>query len=138
MLYAVIILGIVFIPFFIYKTFRLSEYNKYRGKIIEVEEVNVYYPGFKNKGGYELRYIPLVEYYTKKDTSSFSEGTLNYFSFYKKGDEVTVLERKDNPYKTHIYSFWYYYLLIPELIILLLTSFILFAICRVYIIKTIN
>jgi hypothetical protein len=136
LLSVVLILGIVFIPFFIYKAFMLSDYYKYSGKIKGIEGVNVSYPGFKSKGGSELKNIPIVEYYTKKDTSSFSEGTLNYFSFYNKGDEVTVLERKDDPYKTHIYSFWYYYLLIPELITLLLICMIIFAICRVYITKT--
>jgi len=132
----VIILGIVFIPFFIYKAFMLSDYYRYPGIIKEIEKVNVSYPGLKNKGGYAIKNIPVVEYHSKKDTSSFSEGTLNYFSFYNKGDEVAIIERKDDAYKAHIYSFWYYYLLIPELIILLLLSMIIFAICRMYITKT--
>jgi len=118
-----------------YKAYKLSDYNKYQGKVIQIEEVNVYYPGFKNKGGYEIRYIPMVEYYTVKDTSTFSDGALNYFSSYERGDIITVLEKKNDRYKTHIYSFWYYYLSIPELIILLLISFILLAICMVYVIK---
>jgi len=132
MLYISVILGIVFIPFFIYRDFMLSDYSKYPGKVIEIEGVNVSYPGFKGKGGSELKNFPVVEYYIEKDTFSFSEGTLNYFSFYDKGDEVTVLERKDDCYKAHIYSFWYYYLLVPELIILLLLSFIIFAIYTAY------
>lgn len=133
----VIILGIDFIPFFIYKAFMLSDYYKYPGNIVAVEKVNIkepYNPSHKRFG--YVRHIPVVEYYAEKDRSNFSEGTLNYFSFYKKGDEITVLERKDNHYKAHIYSFWYYYLLIPKFTILLLISFIMYAIFRVYITKT--
>ena len=113
----------------------LSNYHKYPGTIKGFETVYAHYPGFKTKGGYEPRRIPVVEYYSVRDTSSFSEGTLNYFSFYNKGQRITVLERKDDPYKACIYSFWYYYMFIPELILLLLISFIIFAICRVYILK---
>ena len=138
MLYIIAILGIVFIPFFIYKAYKLSEYHKYPGTIKGFETVYVRYPGYKIRGGYEPRHIPVIEYYSKSGISTYSEGTLNYFSFYDKGDEITVLEKKDNAYETRIYSFWYYYLLIPELIMLSLISFIFFAICKAYIIKDLN
>lgn len=118
-----IILGIIFIPFFIYKIYSLKDYNQYPGKVIDIEEVNVSLP----KSGYKVRHIPVVEYYALKDTSSFSEGKDNLFASYDIGDEVTVIERKDNPYKSSIFSFWYYFLNIPELIIMLLICFILFG-----------
>jgi len=124
-----------FYPFFYLKYSKLSNYNKYPGIIKGFETVDARYPGYKTKGGYEPRRIPLVEYYSERDTSSFSEGTLNYFSYFNKGQRITVLERKDDPYKAYIYSFWYYYMFIPELILLLLISLILYAICRVYILK---
>jgi hypothetical protein len=135
MRYLASIIGIVFIPFFIYKYSMLSDYHKYPGVIKGFETVYARYPGYKSRGGYEPRRIPVVEYYSEKDTSVYSEGTLNYFSSYDQDQKITVLERKDNPYKTCIYSFWYYYMPIPELILLLLTSFIFFAICSVYILK---
>jgi len=132
---ALTILGIVFIPFFIYKIDKLSEYNMYPGKVKGIEKVNVYYTGIKRRGGYAVRYIPQVEYYSAKDTSSFTDGTLTIFSYYETGDEISVLERKDDSYKAHIYSLWHYYLLVPELILLLLISFIIFAISKVFILK---
>ncbi len=92
-------------------------------------------PKFKGSGGAEIRYIPVVEYYTKKDTSSFSEGKLNYFSSYNIGDTITVLERKDDSNKTTILSFWFYFLNTPELIFLLLICFFIYGFRKTFINK---
>lgn len=105
----------------------LKDYYQYPGKVIEIENVNATVQAVKGGSKTELRHIPVIEYYTKKDTSSFSEGKFNLFSFYDVGDEVTVLERKDDSYKASILSFWYYFLSIPELIVLLMLSFIKFG-----------
>jgi hypothetical protein len=131
----IIILGIVVIPFFIYKVCKLSEYNQYPGKIIDIEKVNVSHP--RKGGGYdnEVRYLPVVEYYSPKDTSSFSEGKRNLFAFYDIGDEVTVIERKDDTYKSSIFSFWYYFVSTPEIIVMMLIIFVSFGFYRTFIKK---
>jgi len=54
MLYIVVILGIVFIPFFIYKYSKLSDYHKYPGIIKGFETVYAHYPGYKTKGGVNI------------------------------------------------------------------------------------
>lgn len=131
----IIILGIVIIPFFIYKLYKLNEYNQYLGKIIDIEKVNVSHP--RRGGGHdiEVRYLPVVQYYSTKDTSSFSEGKRNLFAFYNIGDEVTVIERKDDTYKSSIFSFWYYFVSTPEVILMMLIIFVSFGFYKVFINK---
>jgi len=117
---AIVLLGIVLIPFFVYKQFRLNEYNKYPGIIKGFTETDVYYPGFRGSGGYETRTMPEVEYYTQKDTFTFDAGKMSYFAKYDVGDAVTVLERKDNPDKAELYSFSGYYMQVYEFLTLIL------------------
>ncbi|MEL1244230.1 hypothetical protein AAEO56_08165 [Flavobacterium sp. DGU11] len=108
--------------FFSYKLIGLNEYNKYPGTITGFREAQRRYGGFRTGGGYETITIPTVEYYKDNDTINFEAGQLNYFAFYSKGENVTVLERKDDPYKTKLHTFWYYYMPIPHLIIVMLLS----------------
>ena len=122
----IIILGIIFIPFFMYKLYKLDEYYRYPGKVVNLEKVNVTYVTMRGHD-YVVKNLPVVEYYTLKDTFSFSEAKQNFFSFYNVGDKVTILEKKNDSYKTTILSFWYYFMSVPELIILMLIAFVLFG-----------
>lgn len=123
----VLILGIIFIPFFLIKYVNLSDYNKYPGKIISIDTITIAAPVFKGSVKKEKRYNPEIEYYTEKDTISFYQRDLNYFSSYAIGDKVTVLDKKNVNNQATIKSFWYYFLSIPELIVLLLISFIIYG-----------
>ncbi len=113
-----IILGIILIPFFAYKFIGLSEYNKYPAKITGFREVQRRYPGYRGGGGYENVDIPVVEYYKGKDTVSFEAGQLNYFAFYSTGEQLTVLERKDDHYRVKLHTLWYYYLPVYQFLLL--------------------
>ncbi len=106
---AIIILGIILIPFFAYKLYSLNDYNFFNGKVINIEEANVSIPHIRGSGGYEIVYMPEVMYLRGKDTVTFVEGHRNTFAFlYDIGDGVTVIESKFNPDDTQILTFWYY------------------------------
>ncbi len=119
----IIILGILWIPFFVYKLYDLKNYNTYTGKIIRIEQANVSIPKYKNSGGgYETVYMPEVEFVKGNDTIVFLEGERNYFAyFYDVGDTVTVLEDKRDPEKWDVLGFWYR-VKVYEVIILILVS----------------
>jgi hypothetical protein len=118
-----ILLGIVWIPFFVYKLYELRNYNPYNGKIIRIEQAIVSVPTYKNSGGgYDRVYMPEVEFVKGNDTIVFLEGQRNLFAyFYDVGDTVTVLENKQLPGKFNVLGFWYH-IKIYEVIALILIS----------------
>jgi hypothetical protein len=126
---AIIILGILWIPFFVYKLYDLKNYNTYTGKVVKIEQANVRMPKFKSSGGgYETVYMPEVEFVKGSDTIVFLEGNRNYFAyFYDVGDTVTVLEYKRDNEKLSILGFWYR-VKVYEVIIQMLISCILLGI----------
>jgi hypothetical protein len=124
---AILIIGIILIPFLIYKQIKVADYNQYPGVITGFTESNSYTPGFRGPATNETRVLPQLEYYTPKDTFAFDVGDMIILS-YDKGDKVTVLEKKDNPDKAVLYSFWSYYMSVPELITIMLISGVTFGI----------
>lgn len=126
----IIILGVILIPFFVYKYAGLDEYYQYPAKVTGFREVQRKYPGYRGGGGYENVDIPVIEYYNGKDTVSFEAGQRNYFAFYSTGEELTVLERKDDKYKVKLHTLWYYYLPLPQFISLLLSLCVVMGIYR--------
>jgi hypothetical protein len=136
---SIIILGILVIPFFMYKAYMLRDYHQYRGKVTGTEEVNVWQPSYKGSGGYYAkRYLPIIEYYKNRDTSGYVEGKQNYFYNLDEGDKVTVLELKKDRYKTTVYSFWLYWINAPQLIIILLVYGILLGFYYSFIYKNLK
>jgi hypothetical protein len=125
----IIILGIIWIPFFVYKLYELKNYNSYNGKVIRIEEKNVSAPKYNNRGsGYDKVYMPEVEFVKGNDTIVFLEGNRNLFAyFYNVGDTVTVLEDKRLSDKYGVLGFWYR-MKAYEVIALTLVSGIIFMI----------
>lgn len=121
-----ILLGIYIIPFFIYKYIRLGEYNIYTGKVVDLTEITVT-ENYKGSRRHYTRTIPVIEYRTKNDTSVFEERRRFMIGF-NIGESVTVLEKKDNPYKAMVLSFWIYWVRFYELLTFLL------VVCGFYIV----
>ena len=117
-------LGIVFIPFFIYKQIKLKDYIKYPGVITAIEVIKEAVPGSGVQK--QARNIPVFKYYTATDTVEFRDYDLDIFSRYRVGEKITVVVKK-NIYEVDILSTGYYYFRLPELIILLFISFVLYG-----------
>ena len=127
---SIIILGILFIPFFIYKYIHLSEYHLLPGKVVGFEDVSSEDRSLKGVTYYN-RTVPVIQYRWENENVAFTEGKHVALSF-SLNDKVTVLQAKNDPYKITVLSFWLYWLKFPELIILVLLFGIVYGTWYVY------
>lgn len=121
------ILGIVFIPFFIFKLYNLTNYKQYPGTVTSLRMITRTLPTHKGRSQTESYYVPVYEYYKGIDTIRDNEESSNLFSHYGVGEKITVLEKKINHENVSILSFESYYMTIPQLVILLLLIGILYG-----------
>lgn len=104
----ILVLGIVFIPFFIYQISKKNNYNFYEGTITKIDVGRVY-SSYRGQKRYDVIYQPTVRYIRNNDTLIFTEGRQNLFAyFYKPEDRVSVAEEKEQPWNNRIYTFWYF------------------------------
>lgn len=126
---------VVFLIFISLKSCELKSYRIYEGKVTGFEEVNIKYTTYSRGrygSGNGKMTIPLFEYYKGNDTIQSSEGCIVLLSNFKVGEKIEVLENREFKNKVRIYSFFYFWLRFPEIIILILLCVIVYGCFKLY------
>jgi hypothetical protein len=130
----IVLLIICSVHFYI-KYDELTEYNRYNGKIIGFTDVNVSVVDLKNRGGYETRNIPIVQYENANgEKIIYEDGTQVLFTNFDLNETVEVLENKKNKYSVRIFSFFYYWLYLRHLIIILMLTGIISVFFQIFVV----
>lgn len=120
---------VVYFGFIFLKVRNLDNYNFYDGKIIGLRQVTTSHTGGGRGSSSSVlinRVIPEIEYYKNTDTVKYDQGELRLVTNFELNEKITVLEDKEDQYKTKIYSLFYYWIDYNELIL------VLFAVLFVY------
>lgn len=126
---------VVFLIFISLKSCELKSYRIYEGKVTGFEEVITKYTTYSRGrygSGYGKMTIPLFEYYKDNDTIQSSEGCIVLLSNFKVGEKIEVLENREFKNKVRIYSFFYFWLRFPEIIILILLCVMVYGCLKLY------
>jgi hypothetical protein len=117
------------------KWYNLKDYKIYDAKIIGFEKVNVTMPTSlrgKSNSSY-TKITPIVEYYRlSNDTVKYYDGKRVFYSSFNKNEKIRVLEDKRNEYNTTIFSLFYYWLEVSEIILLALLATMIIGFYKVF------
>ena len=132
---ALIVLIVIFGIHFSLRFNELNDYNEFPGKIIGFTDVNARQVE-KNGVSYIAITIPVVEYINSKGEKLIYEaGTRVFYSNFKINEKVKVLENKKNKYNVRIYSFFYYWIYLIDLILIFLLTTIICGVIYKFILK---
>lgn len=116
---------LVYAAFIYLKVANFHNYNFYNGKVTGLHKI-VSSHSTSGRGSILIaREIPEIEYYVGKDTIRCDQGELRLVTNFDLGEKITVLEDKEDHYKTKIYSLFYYWIDYNELILFLLSFLII-------------
>jgi hypothetical protein len=116
----------------------LKEYTIYEAKVVGFTNVTVTESvpstrGHSSRTTYS-RDIPIIEYKNKEGkTISYEEGHRVIFSSFELNEKIRILENKENKYKIKVYSFFYFWFHIYELVIFILLLFIFYVFISAFI-----
>ena len=125
---------------FYIKNDELKEYYIFDGEVIGFTNVTVSESvpstrGHSHKSTYS-RDIPIIQYQDGNDKLvTYEEGHRVIFSSFELHEKVKVLENKKNSYKTVVFSFFYFWFHVYELVIFLLLLFIFYVFISAFIFK---
>lgn len=125
---------------FYLKKQELNDYYIYDGEVIGFTNVTVTESvpstrGHSSRSTYS-RDIPIIEYKNKEGKIiSYEEGHRVIFSSFELHEKIKVLENKENKYKTLVFSFFYFWFHIYELVIFILLLFIFYVFISVFFFK---
>jgi len=132
---ALIVLIVIFGIHFSLRFNELNDYNEFPGKIIGFTDVNARQVE-KNGVSYIAITIPVVEYINGKgEKLIYEDGTRVFYSNFKINEKVKVLENKKNKYNVRIYSFFYYWIYLIDLILIFLLTTIICGVIYKFILK---
>ena len=132
---ALIVLIVIFGIHFSLRFNELNDYNEFPGKIIGFTDVNARQVE-KNGVSYIAITIPVVEYINSKgEKLIYEDGTRVFYSNFKINEKVKVLENKKNKYNVRIYSFFYYWIYLIDLILIFLLTTIICGVIYKLILK---
>lgn len=132
---ALIVLIVIFGIHFSLRFNELNDYNEFQGKIIGFTDVNARQVE-KNGVSYIAITIPVVEYINGKgEKLIYEDGTRVFYSNFKINEKVKVLENKMNKYNVRIYSFFYYWVYLIDLILIFLLTTIICGVIYKFILK---
>lgn len=116
----------------------LEEYTIYDAKVVGFTNVTVTESvpstrGHSSKHTYS-RNIPIIEYKNNEGKIiSYEDGNRVIFSSFELNEKIRILENKENKYKIKVYSFFYFWFHIYELVIFILLLFIFYVFISAFI-----
>ena len=116
----------------------LKEYTIYEAKVVGFTNVTVTESvpstrGHSSRTTYS-RDIPIIEYKNNEGKIiSYEEGHRVIFSSFELNEKIRILENKENKYKITVYSFFYFWFHIYELVIFILLLFIFYVFISAFI-----
>jgi len=125
---------------FYLKKQELNDYYIYDGEVVGFTNVTVTESvpstrGHSSKSTYS-RDIPIIEYKNNEGVLvTYEDGNRVIFSSFDLNEKIQVLEKKDNKYNTRIFSFFYFWFHIYELVLFLLFLFIFYVFISVFFFK---
>ncbi len=116
-----LILGYTFITilFFLWKFAEIKDFDTVKGKVIAVEKIAV--KECPPRGGrcrYINKYLSVIEFYYNQKRMEFSDGSDAIYNSLHVGDEVGLFVESPSGYKVKVNNLFFYWLTIPDLIII--------------------
>ncbi|MCO6163933.1 hypothetical protein [Flavobacterium sp. NRK F7] len=123
---------LVFFIFFLYKYIEIKDFDLIQGKVIAIEKVTV--KECSRSGGckYVDKYLPVIAFYCGDKKMEFSEGGEIVFNSLDAGDKVDLFVDTNNCYKVKINKLFYYWIQIPDLILIGLLLLIMTGTIKVF------
>lgn len=125
---------LVFFLFFLHKYIEIKDFDLIQGKVIAIEKVTVKECPYKGrKCIYVDKYLPIIEFYCGNKRVEFLEGGDILFKTLDAGDKLGIfVDINNNCYKVKINKLFYYWIQIPDLILIGLLLLIMTGTIKVF------
>lgn len=122
---------VIIVLFFVLKRLLINNYDKMPAKVIDIETIMVK-KCVRNRCQYIKLEMPVIEFYLNNDRVVFEYGKEPLFETLNKNEVIEILIDKENKNNIIPNALFYYWLTLPDLILIGLVSFIYTGTIKVF------
>ena len=130
---------LVFTIFIFIEYKNLDNYNILDGKITAIKNITTSHIPSKGNRKIKINHnFPFFEYYRKTDTVKTTDQSLVIYSNFYVGEKIKVIENKNDRFEIRILNVFYYWIGFEKLIIILISTGIIYGIYDLIIMKNVK